>query len=160
MRYEPLHDRVIIEPAQENKRTPTGLFIPDVATSQKHVAYGTVIEVGTGRVNAEGKTVPLIVKKGDVVCFPRKAPAMIPIIDASGDEQIVLMLREAEIVAIVHDMPQPSLITDVRGAPLSVMPTSRGLADSVYENRDALDIAKRAGWPVEDIDDHEDQPSE
>lgn len=162
MRYEPLADRVIVEPAQENKRTASGLFIPDVATSQKHVAYGTIIAVGTGRANAEGKLVPLHVKLGDTVCFPRKAPALIPIIDADGNEEIVFMLREADLIAVVHDMPQPSRILDHSGAPLSLVPTSLGRADSTYENEDSIAAAERAGW--EDVNDaghvpHTDEPT-
>jgi chaperonin GroES len=156
MRYEPLADRVIITPAGENKVSAGGLIIPDVATNQKHVAYGTVLSVGHGRANAEGTLVPLHVKVGDIVCFPRRAPAMIPVIDAEGNEEIVLMLREAEIIAIVHDMPQPSLITDVRGAPLSIMPRSFAKADSSYENEDAIAVAEREGWA--DINEHQDQP--
>ena len=90
MRYEPLADRVIVEPAEENKKTPGGLYVPDVATNQKHVAYGTIIAVGTGRANAEGKNVPLHVKVGDVVCFPRKAPAVIPIIRDDGTDATLI----------------------------------------------------------------------
>lgn len=155
MKYLPLADRVIVQPAEENKRTPTGLYIPDMATQQKHVAYGTIIAVGTGRANAEGKTVPLHVKCGDIVCFPRTAPGLIPIIDADGNEDIVFMLREADIVAIVLDMPQPSLIVDRSGAPLSISPVSLAKADSSYESEEQLVVAERAGWT--DVGEHQDE---
>lgn len=145
MRYEPLASRVIIEPAEENRVTRGGLVIPDAVQNHKHLAYGKVLAVGSGRVNAEGRTIPLTVKEGDIVAFPRRAAAAVPILHDDGAETYVLMLPESDIVAIVHDMPQPSKIVDVAGAPLSMVPSSRAMPDSAAENREALERAERAG---------------
>ena len=46
MRYQPLHDRVIIQQAEEAQTTAGGLVIPDIAQQQKHVAYGVVLAIG------------------------------------------------------------------------------------------------------------------
>lgn len=160
MRYQPLFDRVLVEEIEENKVTPGGLLIPDAYTSQKMVAFGTVLEVGTGRLNQQGELIPLVTKKGDIVAFPRQAPAPIPIFDEHGNETIVLLLREPDIIAIVHDMPQRSTILDASGRELLKMsPTSRAageMADSVYVNRDETAQAERAGWyePGEVVDEH------
>lgn len=157
MRYQPIHDRLIVEELDENKRTAGGLFIPAAYSTRKHVSFGTITAVGTGRVNLEGKTVPLIVKVGDVIAFPKQAPAVIPMFDDEGNERAVLMLREADVIAIVHDMPRQSAILDVAGAPLTMMPMSMARADSSYESEDQLRIAEREGWV--DADEHVDEPA-
>jgi len=155
MRHIPLADRVIVEELAERKKTKAGIWIPDKYTNQKSVAFGTVLEVGAGRVNAGGKVVPLAVKRGDVVMFPRQAPAAVPIFDDEGDEKIVLLLREADIVSIVEGMPRASLIYDVAGAPLSIDPQSLARADSTYKAEEEIRIAEREGWS--DPDEHVDE---
>lgn len=160
MKYQPLADRVIVEPVEEKRITRGGLYVPDIATSHKILAFGTVVAHGGGRINAEGKCVPLTVQVGDVVAYARREAAPIPIQHDDGSEYELLMLREGQIIAIVHDLPRATKIVDVAGAPLSITPSSRALPDSAYENRDGLDRAKAEGWLVEDIDDHVDEPIE
>lgn len=157
MKYIPLADRIIVEPAEENRVTPGGIIVPDVAVNHKHLAFGTVIAVGAGRVNAEGRTVPLTVKAGDTVAFPRRAVALIPIIHEDGSEETQIMLREAEVVAIVEDLPRPTSIRGLDGRILAMTPASRGLPDSVYENREAMAVAVKEGWaePEEAVDEAE-----
>lgn len=150
MRYTPLADRVLVRPAEENRATRTGLVVPDAVIMNKHIAFGTVIAIGTGRTMLDGTTAPLILKVGDVVCYPRKAPGILPILQDDGSEELVLMLREAEVIAVVHDMPQPSRIVDVAGAPLSMVPTSRAMPDSAAANRDAFDRAVHAGFVTDE----------
>lgn len=158
MKYIPLADRVIVEPAPENRVSRGGIVVPDVAQNYKYLQFGTVVAHGPGRANAEGKLVPLNVKQGDVVAFPRKEGAPIPLQHDDGSEFTLLLLREAQIIAIVEDLPRATPLVDVAGAPLSIVPSSRALPDSAYENRDGLDRAKAEGWLAEDIDDHTDEP--
>jgi chaperonin GroES len=149
MRYLPLADRVLVEPTEEARVTRGNIVIPDIATNHKLLAFGTVVAHGSGRINAEGKSIPLSVEVGDIVAYPRKEAQPIPLV------------REAQIVARVFDLPKATTLIDVAGAPLSIVPTSRGLPDSVYANRDELAKAKRdSGWPAEDFDDHVDEPIE
>jgi len=155
VRYLPLYDRLIVEEADDNKRTAGGLFIPDAYTNRKHVAFGRVVAAGCGRTNTEGKTVPLQVKVGDVIAYPRNAPAKVPVFDADGNEHEQMLLREADVIAVVEDMPVVTSLVGLSGAPLSISPASRGLPDSVYENREAIDIAEREGWI--DVGEHVDQ---
>lgn len=139
MKYQPLADRVIVEPAQDNRVSRGGIVMPDIVQSHRLLAFGTVVSHGNGRVNAEGLCVPLTVKVGDVVAYPRREAQAIPLLRDDGSELELLMLREGQIVAIVHDLPKATSLVDVAGAPLSMMPSSRGLPDVVYENRDAMD---------------------
>lgn len=139
MRYEPLANRVILEPIEESKQTKGGLFVPDVATRNKGVAFGRVIAVGPGRNTAEGGLIPCHVKIGDIVLFPRNAPAVLPLLDDEGDETIVLMLPENDVIAVVHDLPRSTGLVDISGAILSIVPQSLATPDSVYQNRDDAD---------------------
>jgi chaperonin GroES len=170
VKYQPIADRLIVTEIREAKQTRGGLYIPDAYTSQKQIAFGTVIAAGAGRVNAEGKTVPLSVKVGDVIAFPRQAPAMIPVFGDDGEETIVLMLREAEVIAIVHGMPRTGSVVGLDGALMALQPQSIGLPDSVYENREGVDRAisdlRQSGAPPDVIadlqheqrDQHEGEP--
>lgn len=153
MRYLPLADRVIVEPIEENRLTPGGILVPDIALHHKYIAYGTVVAVGTGRVNAEGKTVPLALKVGDTVSYPRKAPAYLPLIRDDGREDIVHLMREAEIACVVEGLPRATKISGVDGRLLSMLPASRAEPDSAIENRELLDEAARAGWDDTDGED-------
>jgi chaperonin GroES len=160
MKHVPLHDRVTAEPIEEQRISRGGLAIPDTALNNKHVAFARVLEVGPGRVNAEGKVVPLQVKPGDVICFPRKAPALIPTWDADGNEKTVLMMREAEIVSIAVDMPVFSTLSGPDGRLLSIMPNSRAIPDSAYQSQEEMQIAVKEGWSEPDeIDPLPEMPS-
>ncbi len=142
MRYEPLANRVIMEPVSESKRTAGGLHVPDVATRNKGVAFGKVIATGPGRVNAEGRTIPCSVKVGDVVLFPRQAPAVLPLLDNEGNETMVLMCPDNDIIAVVHDLPRDSGLTDINGQRiLAIVPQSTALPDAVYGNREGIERA-------------------
>ena len=146
MQLKPLFDRVLILPIAEGKVSKGGLLIPDVAQSSQVFKYGDVIAVGTGRTNAEGATVPCIVKVGDVVCFPRKAGALIPITNADGEEIPHVVMAERDILGTVEGLERQTGITGMDGRLLTMVPTSKGLPDSVYENRDGIESAERGGW--------------
>lgn len=138
MRYEPLANRVIMEEIKEGKQS-RGLWIPDIARKNKGVGFGRVIAVGPGRLNAEGKHIPVHVKAGDVVLFPLAAPATLPLTDENGDEREVLMCPENDLIAVVHDLPRETGILDDRGVPLTIAPQSLALPDLVYANREGVD---------------------
>lgn len=92
----PLYDRVLVRPLSEGGKTASGLFVPEVAKKNAPYARGEVIAVGVGRVTFEGKQAPMLVKKGDIVLYDRKAGTFLPL----GDEEVV-MIREPEILATV-----------------------------------------------------------
>lgn len=146
MKLTPLFDRVLILPIPEGKVSKGGLLIPQVAQASQVFKYGDVIAVGAGRTNAEGVTVPCIVKAGDVVCYPRKAGALIPITNTDGEEIPHVVLAERDILGTVEGLERPSTITGVDGRLLMMVPTSKGLPDSVYENRDGIEAAERGGF--------------
>lgn len=149
MRLQPLADRVIFEEIEETKLSKGGLLIPDAARKNKAISYGKVVAVGPGRVNAEGITVPLSVKEGDAIMFPRQAPAVLPLVDDRGAEKDFLMCREAEIIGVVHGLEQATAILGLDGARLSlddirlaaIAPQSMARPDSAYKNIAEIDEA-------------------
>ena len=94
---KPLHDRVVVKPAEKAEQTSaSGIIIPD-SVSKDRPAEGTVVAVGPGRYNEDGdERIPMDVKVGDRVFF--KKPWDEPI-KVSGVEYYVL--SESEITLIV-----------------------------------------------------------
>lgn len=95
MNLTPLHDRVIVKPSQPEEVTKGGIIIPD--TAKEKPQQGTIVAVGSGRVNDEGKVLPLTVKKDDKVLYGKYSGTEITI---DGEE--FLMMRESDIFAIIN----------------------------------------------------------
>lgn len=93
MRYEVLYDKLLVERMPEEEER-SGFEIPDAYREKQ--AIGTVIEVGAGRVCADGSLAALTVKPGDVVIFNTFAGAELP-------RKGFLILREDEILALVKE---------------------------------------------------------
>lgn len=68
----PLSDRVLIKPLETKGegKTASGIIIPGKERSEKH-ERGTILSTGPGRLNGEGKRVPMEVKTGDIVWWKR-----------------------------------------------------------------------------------------
>lgn len=93
MAFTPLFDRVIIRPLPEDERTVGGIILP--STSNSPFQYGDVVAVGAGAVDG-GNLVPLTVKVGDKVMFPRMTGR-----DVIIDGEKVMLLQEKELLGIV-----------------------------------------------------------
>ncbi|OQA83907.1 MAG: 10 kDa chaperonin [Lentisphaerae bacterium ADurb.Bin242] len=61
----PLGDRVLVEQKQESEQIKGGIVIPD--TAKEKPLEATVIALGTGKLDDNGKKIPFDVKVGDVV---------------------------------------------------------------------------------------------
>jgi chaperonin GroES len=92
MKVTPLYDRVLLKRLEEKEVKKGGIIIPDTAKEKPQEAE--VIAVGKGRVNDDGKVVPLEVKKGDRVLIGKYSGTEVTI---DGVEHIIL--REEEILA-------------------------------------------------------------
>ena len=94
MKVQPLGDRVLIEPMEAEDKTESGIVIPDTAKEKQQ--KGRVIAIGKGRVNEEGKIVPLEVKVDDKVIYGRYSGTEIKI---QGTE--FLIVKEDDILGII-----------------------------------------------------------
>jgi chaperonin GroES len=93
----PLADRVVIKPQEREERTKGGIFLPDTASKEKP-QQGRVMAVGEGRLDDNGKRIPVSVKAGDTVLFAKYAGTEIKL-----DDEDYLILAEKDILAIVNE---------------------------------------------------------
>ncbi len=96
MNIRPLHDRVIVKRLEEEKKTASGIVIPDTAAEKPE--QGEVMSVGKGKLNDAGELVPLDVKAGDRVLFGKYSGQTVRV---KGDE--LLVMREEDILGVVED---------------------------------------------------------
>ena len=94
MKVTPLHDRALVVRIEEEEKTSGGIIIPD--TAKEKPQEGRVIAVGAGKLDEDGKRIPLDVKKGDRVLFSKYAGNEIKI---EGEEHLIV--REDDILGIV-----------------------------------------------------------
>jgi len=95
MNLRPLHDRVIIKRLDNETKTASGLVIPETAAEKPD--QGEILEVGTGKKDESGKSIPLDVKVGDRVLFGKYAGQTVKV---DGNE--LLVMREEDIMAVVQ----------------------------------------------------------
>jgi chaperonin GroES len=96
LKLNPLADRVVVKPIQKEEMTKGGIILPD--TAKEKPQEGEIIAVGPGKMNDEGKIIPMEVKVGDKVIYSKYGGTEIKIDD---DEMIIL--RESDILAIKKD---------------------------------------------------------
>jgi chaperonin GroES len=94
MKLRPLHDRVIVKRLEEERKTASGIVIPDTATEKPD--QGEILAVGNGKVGDDGKVRALDVKVGDRVLFGKYSGQSVKV---DGDE--LLVMREEDIMAVV-----------------------------------------------------------
>jgi len=94
MAIRPLHDRLIVRRIEEGEQKIGGIIIPDSAKEKPQ--QGKVIAAGNGKVNDEGKRVPLDVKAGDLILFGKYTSQEIKL---EGEE--FLIMREDEVLAVI-----------------------------------------------------------
>ena len=90
----PLGDRVLVEPAEETEIKKGGIIIPD--TAKEKPLEGKVVAVGSGRLDEDGKRIPLEVKVGDRVLVGKYAGTEIKI-----DEVEHVIVREDEVLGVI-----------------------------------------------------------
>ncbi|KAH9046134.1 hsp10-like protein [Lactarius hengduanensis] len=93
----PLLDRVVVERFKAETKTATGLFLPSSATSNP-LPEATVIAVGPGAPNKEGRVVPMSVKAGDRVLLPGWGGNSIKV----GENEYFLF-KDADILAKIEE---------------------------------------------------------
>lgn len=94
MKLKPLNDRVLVKRLESEEKTAGGLFIPD--TAKEKPSKGQVVAVGPGKMDDNGKRVPMAVKAGDEVLFNKYAGTEVKL---DGVDHLVM--REEDILAII-----------------------------------------------------------
>ena len=92
-KVQPLNDYVLIKPIKDEPKTASGIIT--APTSKEKPGKGEVIAVGEGKVNPEGKLIPIEnVKVGDMVYFTKYSPEELDI-----DGEKLLLVRADSILA-------------------------------------------------------------
>ena len=94
MKIRPLHDRIIVKRLEEERKTASGIVIPDTAAEKPD--QGEVKAVGKGKKTDDGKIIPLDVKVGDKVLFGKWSGTEIKI-----DGEDLLIMKESDILGIL-----------------------------------------------------------
>jgi chaperonin GroES len=95
MKVKPLYDRILVKRIEEKEQKRGNIIIPD--TAKEKPMEGKVIAVGSGKLDDDGKRIPLEVKVGNRVLFGKYAGTEIKIDD---DEHVIL--REDEVLGIIE----------------------------------------------------------
>ncbi len=91
---QPLFDYVLIKPLTAEAVTPSGILIPDTAKEKPQM--GTIMAVGTGSTDSEGKKVAMQVKVGQKVLYKKWGGNEIKV----GTEEW-LLVEQKDVMAIV-----------------------------------------------------------
>ena len=96
MNIRPLHDRIVVRRMEEERKTASGIIIPDNATEKPD--RGEVLAVGPGKVGDDNERVALQVRVGDRVMFGKYAGTAVKV---NGEE--VLIMREEDVLAVIEE---------------------------------------------------------
>ena len=94
MKLKPLGDRLIVRAIEEEETTVSGIVLPD--TAKEKPQKGKVLAVGDGKLDDDGKRLPLDVAEGDEVLYSKYGGTEVKV---DGDE--LLVLRESDVLAKV-----------------------------------------------------------
>ena len=95
MKIRPLHDRVIVKRLEEERKTASGIVIPDAAAEKPD--QGEILAVGKGKILESGDVRPMDVKVGDRVLFGKYSGQTVKV---DGEE--LLVMREEDIMGVVE----------------------------------------------------------
>ncbi|MFN2303688.1 MAG: co-chaperone GroES [Anaerolineales bacterium] len=93
---KPLGNRIVVQPIEEEEITAGGIVLPE--TAKEKPQKGTVLAVGPGERNDEGKHVALEVESGDTVLFAKYSGTEI-----KYEGKKLLIMRESDILAKLND---------------------------------------------------------
>jgi chaperonin GroES len=94
MKIRPLHDRVIVKRLDNERKTASGIVIPDNAAEKPD--QGEVVAVGPGKKDDNGKLIAMDLKVGDRILFGKYSGQTVKV---EGEE--LLVMREEDIMGVI-----------------------------------------------------------
>ncbi|MCA9286483.1 MAG: co-chaperone GroES [Phycisphaerales bacterium] len=95
MSVRPLEDRVLVKPLEPEKKTASGIFLPE--TAKEKPMQGKIVAVGPGKMLDSGERVKPSVKVGDTVVFGKYAGTEVEIKNVKH-----LIVRETELLGLIE----------------------------------------------------------
>ena len=92
--FIPIRDRLLVKKIEDELKTKSGLQLSD--DIKERPTKGVVLAVGEGRQNDDGKLLPMVVKTGDTILYPKYSghPVKLDFVE-------YLILEEKEVLGIV-----------------------------------------------------------
>lgn len=94
MEFIPIRDRLLIKKIEDELKTKSGLQLSD--DIKERPTKGVVLAVGDGKVNNDGTLLPMVIKVGDTILYPKYAGHPIKL-----QFEEYLILEESEVLGIV-----------------------------------------------------------
>jgi chaperonin GroES len=94
-KIEPLSDRVVVRPLEDEEQMRGGLYIPD--TAKEKPQQGEIMAAGPGKVSDQGERIAPDVKTGDKVLYGKYSGTEVTV-----DGEAYLILRESDVLAILN----------------------------------------------------------
>ena len=94
MSVQPLEDRVLVKPAEQETQTASGLYLPE--SSKEKPIHGIVVAVGPGKRLDNGNRSQMSIKKGDKVVYSKYAGTEV---EVKGDSHLII--RESELLGVL-----------------------------------------------------------
>jgi chaperonin GroES len=95
LKLKPLGNRLVVEPLEAEEVTAGGIVLPE--TAKEKPQKGTVLSIGPGERDENGKRIEMDVQKGDTVLYAKYAGTEIKV-----DGKKLLILKETDVLAIIE----------------------------------------------------------
>ncbi len=94
-KIRPLQDRILVKRLEEQETKKGGIIIPD--TAKEKPQQGEVIAVGPGKLDEQGRRIPMEVKVGDKILFGKYSGSEVQVADEEH-----LIMREEDVLGILQ----------------------------------------------------------
>ena len=94
VKIQPLGDRVLVKANEVAEQVKGGILIPDSAKEKPQEA--TVVALGTGKVDDNGKKIPFDVKVGDIVLTSKYGGT-----EVKYDDEEYKIVSSSDILAVI-----------------------------------------------------------
>ncbi|HEY8746258.1 MAG TPA: co-chaperone GroES [Chloroflexota bacterium] len=93
-KLQPLGDRLVIRPLGRDEMTKSGIVLPD--TAKEKPQEGEVLAAGLGRIDDNGKRIPMEVAVGNKVLFAKYSGT-----EFKSEGEDLLVLSERDVLAVL-----------------------------------------------------------
>ncbi len=95
MKLKPLGDRVIIEMIKAEEKTASGIYLPESGREKPQI--GLIVAVGPGKLDEDGKNMPMYLKVGDKVLYSKYAGD-----EYKDDDKEYKIMSQDSVIAVVN----------------------------------------------------------
>ena len=95
-KLQPLGDRVVVKPTPREEMTKSGIVLPD--TAKEKPQEGTILAIGPGAFDNDGKRIAMDVSVGQKVLYGKYAGTEFKL-----DDDELLIVSQKDILAVVAD---------------------------------------------------------